>query len=99
MSTGLQNSSAWERRLLLSREQPTAALAHHFTTMDGKHYPPYPVGVLCETPPHTHTLPGGVPVAAAEDQRPAQCGANLPGETERGEASNPARWWDRSSFR
>lgn len=26
------------------------------------------------------------------------CGANLPGESRGGEASNPARWWDRSSF-
>lgn len=26
------------------------------------------------------------------------CGANLPGESRGGEASNAARWWDRSSF-
>lgn len=41
-------------------EQPTGALAHHFTTTTsppwmGSTIPPYPVGVLCETPPHTHS--------------------------------------------
>lgn len=71
MTIALQNTSAWksDSAPLWGTANSTSGATEQ--SSGGKLYSP--VSVLCVTP----EVSRGVPVAAAEDQRPALCGASL----------------------
>lgn len=82
--TAQPGNAGWKWGLFLSgeqAEQPVGPTPQATAQQSG--------GKLCSLVHELCVPQGGVPVAAAEDQRPTLCGASLPGEYGVGEASNP----------